>query len=243
VSHRPSPDDLSAYLDGELAPAEREVVARLLAACPEDAARVATYARLDEALRQGFATPAEDEGAHRLAEAVRARGALRRWRPVAAAAAILLLLVAGAGGWWAHGSLGEPADLADLARDSAATYRVRTLAEAGPQTDPSALASRIGRPVPVPDLGRFGFRLAGSALLSTDRGPALEVDYEDAGGRRIACLFRRRPVTHDERLRVSERDGVTTAYGGDDDLAYTMTARTDPRELRAIAEVAFNETE
>jgi anti-sigma factor RsiW len=242
VSHRPSPDDLSAYLDGELAPADREVVSRHLAACPEDAARVAAYARLGEALRQGFAAPGEDEGARRLAETVRARAGTRRWRPLAAAAAVLLLLAAG-GGWWARGSLGEPADLAELARDSAAAYRVRTVAEAGPQADPADLAQRIGRPVPVPDLSRFGFRLAGSALLSTDRGPVVELDYEDAGGRRIACLFRRRPVTHDERLRVSERDGVTTAYGADDDLAYTMTARADPRELRTIAEVAFNETE
>ena len=243
MSHRPSPDDLSAYLDGELAPADREAVARHLATCPEDAARLAAYARLDEALRQGFAVPSGDEGARKLAGVLEVRRAARRWRPMAAAAAVLLLLAAGAGGWWARGGLGEPADLADLARDAATAYRVRTLAEAGPQADPADLARRIGRPFPVPDLGRFGFRLAGSALLSTDRGPAVEIDYEDAGGRQIACLFRRRPVAHDEGLRVSERDGVATAYGADDDLAYTMTARTDPRELRTVAEVAFNETE
>jgi anti-sigma factor RsiW len=64
---------------------------------------------------------------------------------------------------------------------------------------------------------------------------------DGAGGRRIACLFARRPLSHDEDLRYRERKGVTTAYGADDDLAYAMTARMDRPELRAIAEAVYGE--
>ena len=134
-----------------------------------------------------------------------------------------------------------PPELAGLARDAEAAYRLRVVAAAGPvePADADGVAARmlghLGRRIPVPDLTRWGFRLVGATLLATDHGTAVQLAYADFGGGRVSCLFQLRPAGADASLRYREADGVVTAFGADSDLGYAMTARLPRRELAAIA--------
>jgi anti-sigma factor RsiW len=137
------------------------------------------------------------------------------------------------------------ADLVELARDAEAAYRFQivepniALEPSDPNRNAARLSDRLGRQIPVPDLRRWGFRLVGEALLATDRGRAVQLDYADTSGRRVSCLFRLRPVSADASLSYREKDGVVTAYGADNDLGYSMSGRMPRRELASIADEVY----
>jgi anti-sigma factor RsiW len=240
-------EELSAYVDGESEGHRRDEVEAHLGRCPADADLVAAYRRLDQGLRQGMNSTSMREGGPWL-DTVCHAGRLR-WRRerMTIAAAIMLLLMSGSGAWWLRGAAGQPADLVDLARDAAAIYRVYAVAPPIPQVQDdhdrerlaSRLSSRIGTQIRVPDLERFGFRLAGEELLTTEHGTAAQLTYTDATGRRLTCFFRHRPTSGDEGLRVVEEDGLVTSYGADDDFGYAITARIGRTELLAIAEAVY----
>jgi anti-sigma factor RsiW len=245
----PSREELSAYIDGELDDPRREAVIAHLSRSSEDAALVAAFRRRDLALRAGAVLLTGDRRAASLAAVVRAYGIRRRRQRLAAAAAVVLALLAG-GAWPFRGFLvPPPVDMAEMASVAEAAYRIHAIERAGTAEpgDPASLAARLserlGQEIRIPDLGRWGFRLVGDALLATDHGPVAQLTYEDASSRRITCLFKRRPVSADEDLRYREENGVVTAYGADADLGYAMTGRLPRHELLAIAEAVYSEAD
>jgi anti-sigma factor RsiW len=240
-------EELGAYIDGELEGHRRDEVQAHLARCPADADLVATYRRLDQTLRRGIGEASGHEGVSLLEAILQARRLRWRRKRMTIAAAIMILIFAGGGAWWLHRTAGQPADLADLARDAAATYRVYAAAQPIPPATgdegreqlASWLSSHIGTQIRVPNLKQFGFRLTREKLLTTEHGPAAQLTYTDVTGRRLTCFFRQRPASGDEGLRFVEEDGIVTSYGADDDLGYAMTARIARRELQAMAEVVY----
>jgi anti-sigma factor RsiW len=240
-------EELGAYIDGELEGQRRDEVEAHLMRCPADAELVATYRRLDQSLRRGIGEAPGHEGVSLLAAILQARRLRWRRKRMAIAAAIMLLIFAGGGAWWLHRTAGQPNDLADLARDATATYRVYEAArpipsatgDEGRKQVASWLFSHFGTQIQVPHLEQFGFRITGGQLLVTEHGPAAFLIYTDVIGRKVTCLFRRRPASGDEDLRFVEKDGVVTSYGADGDLGYAMTARMARRDLQAMAETVY----
>ncbi len=228
---------LGAYADGELDQVRRGEVEARLARVADDAARMAALRRLDRALRVGASaiTEVPRSAAPTLLRLYRTRQRRCRWLGAAVAA---LLAMAVGGTWLAEPAPRSMADLTGLARDADAAYRIHAVAmDDAPEhpDDAARLLGRLGRPIPVPDLAPWGFRLTAAVLLATERGPAVQLAYADPSGRRVSCLFRLRPAGADASLSYREADGVVTAVGADSELGYAMSARLPRRELAAIA--------
>ena len=228
---------LGAYLDGELDQRRRREVEVRLARVADDAARMGALRRLDRALQVGASAigDASRVAAPTLLRLYRTRRRRRRWLGMAVAA---VLTMAAVGTWLTELEPRPVADLTGLARDADAAYRVRVVATDGVPKQPddaARLLAHLGRPIPVPDLAPWGFRLTAAVLLATERGPAVQLAYADPGGRRVSCLFRLRPANTDADLTYREADGVVTAVGADRDLGYAMSARLPRRELASIA--------
>jgi anti-sigma factor RsiW len=241
------PEELGAYIDSELDGQRQAEVEAHLARCPADAELAATYRRLDQTLRHCIGETSDHEGVSLLEAILQTRRLRWRRNRIPIAAAIMILIFAGGGAWWLHRTAGQPADLADLARDAAATYRVYVTArpiwpapgDIGREQVASWLSSHLGKQVQVPHLEQFGFRITGREILMTEHGPAALLIYTDAIGRSVMCLFRHRPTSGDAGLRFAEEDGMVTSYGADEDLGYAMTARIARRDLQAMAEAVY----
>ncbi len=242
--------ELGAYIDGELEGQRRGQVASQLAGCPADAALAADYGHLDLLLRRGLGDAAGQELPRSLQRLLLGRRLRWQRRRAAIAAAILFFFITTAAAAWLTNMARPPADLAELARDAAAVYRVDAPASSVPQIFgemskdqlSAQLSDRIGVKIQVPDLQRYGFGLVAEEFLTTEQGPAAHLTYVDIAGRRLTCFFRRRPSSSDESLRVIEDDGLVTSYGADDTLGYAMTARLGRQELQAIAEATYEGT-
>lgn len=228
---------LGAYVDGELGPRHCIAVEAALGRSDGDRARLEALKRLDQALRAGASIGAPRWQPLGFLNLHRAR---QRRRRTAVAAGLAMLAMAGGGAWLAIGPV-PPPELVGLARDAEAAYRLHVVASTEPiepaDVDDVAarMLGRLGRPIPVPNLTRWGFRLVGATLLATDHGTAVQLAYADLGGSRVGCLFQLRPAGADASLHYREVDGVVTAFGADSDLGYAMTARLPRRELAAIA--------
>jgi anti-sigma factor RsiW len=241
------PEKLGAYIDSELDGQRRSEVEAHLTRCPDDAELVATYRRLGQTLRRGIGEASDHEGVSLLAAILQARRLRWRRKRMIVAATIMILIFTGGGALWLHRTAGQPADLADLARDSAATYRIYVAAgpippatgDEGREQVASWLSSHFGKQIQVPDLEQFGFRITGVKLLTTEHGPAALLIYTDVIGRSVTCLFRHRPASGEAGLRFVEEDGMVTSYGADEDLGYAMTARIARRDLQAMAEAVY----
>ena len=97
-------DDLQAWVDGRLTPAENEAVEDYFAAHPASRARWLQYAEQREELRAAFGGTAENPIPPRLRVArLLAEQRRRRRRQLGLiAAAVTLLIAGGIGGWGAH---------------------------------------------------------------------------------------------------------------------------------------------
>jgi anti-sigma factor RsiW len=194
----PSESELHAYVDGLLDSERRAVVEAFVASNPDVAEKVAAWKRDAQALRSAFAGMAQWPISPDLdPAAVRRRLKARRAQRFSLAASFVLMLSIGsAGGWYARGSL--LAAMNPPMADAVAAYRVFATDRLRPvELDASAaqdlqswLSVRLGRPIALPDLSSYGFRLLGGRLLSTGDGPAALILYEDNNEQRISFYLR-----------------------------------------------------
>jgi len=186
-----TPDQIHAYVDGELAAEDARRVAEALRSDPEAAAQAEDYRLINTLLQDAVEEAASGPVPRRHFDAV--RGGRWAWGRMAVAASVLLA-VGGLGGWLAHGALNPPADVLDrlalASSDVWLTYapdakRPVELAAADSGELATWLSSRIGQSVPIPNLGELGFSFIGGRLLASDGGPAAMLMYEAAGGKRL----------------------------------------------------------
>lgn len=215
--------ELQAFVDGRLDAARTEAVAAALAACPEQAARVAAWRLQRPALAEAFAAVVDEPLPARLLQAAarpagnaatQAAGndaagqagttrASPRWRlPMALAA---MLVIGMSAGWVLRGTLapaaGAVAASTALPRDAAIAHAVYSPEIRHPVEVAAAeqshlvgwLSKRLGRKLVVPDLARAGYELVGGRLLPGDQGPAAQFMYQDAAGRRLTLYVRVEP--------------------------------------------------
>src|SRR6187402_2327713 len=123
-----TPDELHAFVDGEL-PADRQgAVNAWLASHPEDAAMVAAWRAQADAIRARYGAAANEPVPERLALDKVIRNGGRGWRGVAAAAAVaavMAFVVGGVAGWMARGaSAAAPSNFESFTNDALAAHRL-----------------------------------------------------------------------------------------------------------------------
>jgi anti-sigma factor RsiW len=250
---RISEAELHAFVDGELAPAERAEIAELLAASPTDMALVREIGELNEAIRARY-------GGH-IAEPTTAEAWLGRlgggwlaWprRLARPAAAVFVLLGAAAAGYLARGLLEEPRApetvfvATALGTHSVYVPEVRHPVEV--KADEAHLvrwlAKRVGADVRAPVLVSAGWKLMGGRLLPDQYGhPAAQFMYEDATGRRMTLYIRKETGLDNTAFRFFERDGFGAFYWIDRPLAYALTGRLSRDELMTLANAVYGQLE
>lgn len=192
---RPDDEQLHAYVDGRLDPAQRHDVERWLAAHPDEAARIDGWKRDAAQLRARHAHP-EHWDPNPALDPQRIRGRLRARRQARLGIAASLLLAFGVGGgvgWQARTLRPAPLPMAD----AVAAYRQFVDADAPMEFDASRsddlqrwLLRQFGDAGRVPDLSAAGYRLAGGRLLSTEQGAAALLVYQDGAGARVGFYMR-----------------------------------------------------
>ena len=252
--------DLHAWMDGEL-PEERQAeVERHLAGDPDLARRFERYRAQRAMIGRAFGPladrplpaalmPPYDRA--RGGKALRPRGLFRApaLRALAAAAVFLALLAGGAGGWWLRGWTGGAGSggAAAFVADAVAAHRVlavevRHPVEVGADQEAHLmgwLSKRLGKPLRAPRLAGQGYDLVGGRLLSDARGPAAQLMYQDAAGRRITLYIRPASDAPDTSFRFAQDGNVQAFYWRDNGLAWAVTGDLDRVTLSAIAEEVY----
>jgi anti-sigma factor RsiW len=257
VSRSIEEDDLQAWVDGRLTPADNEAVEAYFAAHPESRARWSQYAEQREELRAAFGGLAEKPIPARLRVArLLAEQRRRRHRQLGRmAAGVALLIAGGIGGWGAHDLLpaltsSASAVLASAVFDDAIaahrTFSVETRhpVEVGANEEAHLvqwLSKRLGHKLIVPDLDALGFQLMGGRLLPADSGPAALFMYEDGKGTRLSCYYLVVDVAGETEFQFREQNGISAFYWVDDGLAYAIAANAHRDLLLKVAEIVYRQ--
>jgi anti-sigma factor RsiW len=248
-----SEEELSAFLDGELDAARAEVVGAAIAASPALAERAALY-RVDQDLIARAYGPLIDQPVplrlRRAVEparrpAVGRQGWGRRgwgrqgWGLTGLALASALALAWGAFPEIAEGPSERLVAEAMAARDGRLVPERQVLAENAAGDAGDSLAQSItGSAVHVPDLGRAGYTLAGSAIFR-DRagGKALELRYRDQAGR-VFTIYLHRPTGKDG-FSVHQAGSVAVCVWQTDALGVVMLGEMSTRDMLKIASLTY----
>lgn len=254
-------DDLHGYVDKRLDPARIAEVEAYIAAHPDAASRILQYREQREALRSALRHKHDEPVPVRLRVASIQAERRRRWRQRLGriAATGLWLLIGAAGGWIANEELaaGPPARVATpfpapgnaVAQEALAAHRVFAAEVRHPvEVDVTQekhlvewLSRRLGRPLKVPDLAAQGYRLMGGRLLPASAGPAAQLMYEGAPGRRLTVY-----LTAEDGGETSFRYVQDGELGGfywrDAGFGYAVLAQADRPDLLAAAEAIYRQT-
>jgi anti-sigma factor RsiW len=237
-SEQPDQNDelraLSAFIDGELPPAEHVDIAARIARDPQSAATVSAYRAQDDALRALFAASEPQ------VVVVRPR---RRYLMAAC------WLVTGlACGFFMHMLL--PALLhehtapsfaqrADIAYAVYAPEQRHAVEVAASQQDHLVtwLSKRLNRSLTIPSLHEYGFELVGGRLLPGEDGPAAQFMYQNADGERLTLYMTSESGKRREDYAVKMiRDGSRkTFYWTTNRAGYALSGQIGEAKLRAIS--------
>ena len=233
---------LHAYVDELLAPAERAEVERYLAEHPEEQARIASYQRQRAQLRHAFENVLHEPVPQRI-DSTRFSG---RRHPALRVAAVLAWIVFGALlGWLVRGEHSAGArqaaeqELVQRARMAHVIYSAenrRAVEVAASQQDDMIrwLSKRMNAAVRVPNLAEFGFQALGGRLLPGSQGPACQIMYQDAAGKRLT-IYLARADSGVRPLRFGDDDKVHVVFWSDGTLAFAVSGELSNEQLARIA--------
>lgn len=243
-------DRLHAYVDQQLAPAERAELEAHLAAHPEDAARVRAWAAQNAALHALF-DPVLSE-AHDLKVGPNSAQSWRRFLPLAAALALGVAI-----GFVARSALLPAAPHAPatplIARQAAAAYVAYTpevrhpveVSAAEEQHLVAWLSKRLATPLHAPSLQAQGWVLLGGRLLpataASDPSPVALLMYENAQGKRLSLLIKRDSANQDTAFRFSQEGGTRVFHWIDGPLGYALAGEVERAELQRLAELVYRQ--
>ncbi|WP_448190700.1 anti-sigma factor family protein [Azospirillum sp. sgz301742] len=240
--------DLHAWLDGELPDERQGLVCRYLDEHPEVARRFASYREQRALVGRAFAPLIDRPLPDRLKPPFNRRRGAVAWPALAVAASLLMFVAGGAAGWLAHGWAvpgGAPPTV--FVADAVAAYRVfvaevRHPVEVGADQEEHLvtwLGKRLGKPLRAPRLASRGYDLVGGRLLSDADGPAAQLMYQDAAGRRITLYVRPTRDPADTSFRFAHDGNVQAFYWRDNGLAWALTGELDRATLSGIAEDVY----
>lgn len=221
--------ELHAWLDGELAGERCEAVRRHLAEHPEDARRLETYRQHAALISKAFGPLGQPQPI---------------WRPVAwsrlvgAAAAVLLFIGGAAAGWLGREHAAEDLEVAEYALSAHELYAAEQRHAVEVTAEESAhltawLSQRLDQPLHIPAIS--GHRLVGGRLLPSDYGPAAQLMYEDADGRRLTLYFCHAEVPDGAELELAQSGALQALMWGEAGLAWAVVGELKPEQLRSLA--------
>lgn len=251
-------DQLSAYLDGALSPADAADIARLIETNPQIATEFAALTRVDEMARAAFDTILSDPVPMALARGIgnalpadMSPAANLPGRPIwrSIAAALALVLIGGAGGAYLTRSFGAQQVASAMPwLDQVAGYHLiyaaqkRHLVEV-PASDSDHLqnwlASTTGVSFTVPDLTASGLTFQGGRLLVASGKPVAQLLYTDAKGQVVAVCFLAGgdAAAGDGTTALTPRnkDGVSMVWWNSKDASYVVVGPSTGIDLQPIA--------
>lgn len=239
-------DMLHAYVDQCLPSEQRARVEAYLARHPAEAQRLASYRQIDTALKSAFeATLREPVPPHLSAVT---SGPERRFilRALSLGACTALGAVAG----WTLRGLFPAADTSATANDQALARRAllahsiytaeqRRAVEVAASEEQSMmnwLSKRMNVGLRVPRLSEFGFEPLGGRLLPGEQGPACQLMYQNAEGKRLTVYLAREPSARPAAFHFTERDRIHLVFWSDGTLAIAVAGEVDRATLAKIAE-------
>lgn len=242
-----TPDELHAFVDGELPADRRDAVEAWLASHPEDAALVNTWRAQADAIRARYSAVVNEPVPSRLhVERIARNG--RRWRTIAAAAAVAAFVIGGVAGWMARGaSAAAPGELEMFANEAMGAHRLY-IGEVRHPIEVKAderhllpwLSRRVGMTLRTPDLSAFDFKLLGGRLLPGINSPAALFMYENGNGERVTIYVSRTSESRSSfRYKVSDNFGALRwSEGG---YGWVVSGPDDKPRLKAIANAMYEQ--
>lgn len=246
-----TPDELHAYVDGQLPADRQEAVATWLSTHPDDAALVAAWRAQADAIRARYSAIADEPTPERLKlDKVTQRG--RSWTAVAAAAVVAAFVVGGASGWVARGaSAASPTAFDRFTAEALKAYKVYVVEVRHPvevTADERAhlgqwLSKRLGYDLRVPNLEKVGLKLVGGRLLPGPNGAAAAFYmYEGPSGERFT-MYCAKSATPETALRFKDEDRVAAFYWVDKDVAFVVSGPGDRERLKKISEAIYEQVD
>jgi len=249
------PDELHAYVDGQLPHSRNVQVETWLSDNPDAANEVAEWRRQADQIRALFA-PAPPQATGRdpspAAQMLASRrGSITLSRGLAAIAAMLLLAVgatAGAIGLdFMRGSRPAVSAFDTLPGSSRTNYlvysgEVRHPVEVGADEEAHLVAwlgKRLGSTLAAPDLSAQGYQLIGGRLVPFDGAPGALLMYEDQAGERLTLLAGRNPENTQTGFHFAADGDVRTFYWIDGPVGYALSGRVDRAKLEAVARSVY----
>jgi anti-sigma factor RsiW len=242
-------DELHAYVDDELPAERRPAVEAWLASRPDDAAKVASWRAMSEALHAKYDAVADEPVPARLAVDALARPP-RRWM-MGAIAAMLVAFAAGGGvGWTVHDATATPSMVASFTGDALDAHRlyvveVRHPVEVGAGERAHLqqwLSRRCGYQVKAPELDASGLKLVGGRLLPGPSGPASFLMYETASGERFT-IYASRADTETTQMRYASHGNDGALFWADRGVGYVVSGAADRERLTQVARLVYEQNE
>ena len=239
---------LDAYIDGELAEAERVVLRDHLAGCPECGSEATALERLREGIRQSapiYHAPGALRSQIRTALRQEAAAVSRTARTapgwLAYAASLLLAVALGSGGTWLiNGQRQQNAvanELIDSHLRSLLVDHLTDVASSDKHTVKPWFAGRTELSPPGVDLTAQGFPLVGGRLDLVEGKPVPTLVYR--AGKHVINVFVL-PARASEYAETVTRGGYTLRHWNQGDLGYWAVSDASPDEF-AKFEDAFRE--
>jgi anti-sigma factor RsiW len=253
-SGRPASEhELHAYADGQLDPVRRAEVAAFLAGAPEAQDRVAAYRAQNAAMHAAFDSTLREVLPARLLP--RSRRVWPRLLRHAVAASIYVAVGWGAALAWNpqdvaalwQGNGPAEAGFPERAALAYATFapEERRPVEIGADDETLLvgwLSSRLGADIRVPKLNEIGFEFIGGRLLPAPRGPAGQLIYADAQGRRVALYFKPRVLApQNTDFRWLRQGAIEVCFWSDGGMRYAVTGELSRRELFRLVELIYEQ--
>lgn len=220
---------LHAFLDGELAAAERRQVQEYLDAHPHEAARIAQFRADAETLRQTMLSlPPEPATLFSPAAVRRSLRRQRRQRYASVAMLLLAVSLGWGGGWLWHQPPSVPAELP--MRDALEAYRLfssEPVAHTGQQQLSDWFRQYFSGAALPPLLEDYGLQRAGAELMATADGPAAMVLYRGTGGETLVYFVR--PGNRHQPLPQGQREegALLARYWSDGRFNYALVSPSD----------------
>lgn len=242
-------DELHAYVDNELPTERRGDVEAWLAARPEDAARVQSWAAMAEMLHARYDSVLDEPVPKRL-ELEQLAAPPRRWIYGAVAAALVAFIAGGGIGWIAHGAAATPSAFQSITGEALNAHRLYVVEVRHPVEVPGAerahlqqwLTRRCGWKVHAPDLDSAGLKLVGGRLLPGPAGPASFLMYEGPSGERFT-VYAAKATVETTQMRYAAQGRDSALFWAERGVGFVVSGSGDRDRLTQIAKLVYDQSE
>lgn len=243
-----SDDDLHAYADGQLDPAQVTRVEAWLAAHPERRAQVEEWRVQSARLHRAYDHVLDEPIPARLLPAANAS----HWPDARRLAAVAWLLLGTAVGYLMRGETDVPLPpgAASLPRQAAVAHavyvpEVRHPVEVGADQEAHLvgwLSRRLGAQLSPPKLDAAGYGLVGGRLLPGDAGGVAQFMYENAARNRLTLYVRpNAPGAGDTTFRYARENGIDVFYWVDGGFGYALSGDTGRDDMLRLATLVYRQ--